>query len=252
MIHRSMSARRRTWGGAGLLAVLLALSLSAAHGSGVTPSYQWMDLYSGHSTMAGVPLPVGSYVAVFDPQGTQCGEKTLTTPGIITILPCYGDDSNTPTDEGAVEGDLLTFYVDGTLATTSARTHYFAPVAADTPIAWKPLDLWEVDLLIPPQLHASITQAPGLIQLAWQPAGGEVTLYQVWRSEDFYFVPGDEGSEPLGTVPATGAPLVWPDSAGVGNPELNYAYRVVGLDADSQIIEVSQAVAEFDYVLYSP
>ena len=51
-------------------------------------------------------------------------------------------------------------------------------------------------------------------------------------------------------APAASAPLIWPDTEGVGNPTLNYAYRVVSLNTAGKTIGVSQAVAEFDFALY--
>lgn len=251
MKPRTRTTRPRAWLLAGLLAALPLLTATATLGSGVTPTYQWMDLYGSHSSFAGMPLPAGSTVAVFDPQGTQCGELVIQTPGaLMPIMPCYGDTNNTPADEGAIEGDLLTFNVNGAPATTRARTHYFVPVAAETPIRWKAQDLWEIDLFIPPQPRLTIAQTPGQTELTWPPAAPAASLYQVWRSTDFYFIPGAGEATLEETVPATGAPLVWYDSAGVGRAELNYAYRVVSLNAAGQVVGVSQAVGEFDFALH--
>ncbi len=250
MNQRTRATQLRAWLTAGLLVVLLALTLASAHGSSVTPTYQWMDLYGSQSSFAGMPLPAGSYVAVFDPEGTQCGELVIQTPGaLMPVMPCYGDASNTPADEGAVDGDLLTFTVNGVSATAYARNHYFVPVDAGTPIRWKPQDLWEVDLFIPPQPSLDINLVAGQTQLTWQPTATAASLYQVWRNADYYLVPGAEGATLLGTVLDIGAPLVWYDSDGVRDPDLNYAYRVVGLNAAEQVVGVSQAVAEFDFAL---
>lgn len=248
MKQRTMPTRARRVVSLGLLAVLLTVSQGAAQESAVTPTNIWMDVYGSHSSFAGAPIPAGSYVAVFDSQGVQCGELIVETPGaLMPVMPCYGDVSSTPADEGAVDGDQLTFTVNGTPAVTYARSHYFEPVPADTPITWKPQDLWEVDLFIPPQPHLTISQVAGQTQLTWQPAAATTSLYQVWQSTDFYFIPGAEGATLLGTVPATGAPLVWYDSAGVGDPAFNYAYRVVSLNDAGQVVGISQAVGEFDF-----
>lgn len=204
---------------------IAVLTRGAAQGSGVTPTHTWMDIYGSHSTFAGVPIPTGAYVAVIDPQGTQCGERVVTTPGqIAPVMPCYGDDALTPGDEGAVQGDLLSFAVNGSMATPQPRAQDLKPVAPDTPVRWVALDFWEIDLYVPPQPLVTIRHLPGTTQLDWQPAGVAVSLYEVWRSENPYFVPGDAQSERLGTMPAGTVPLAWPDSAGAGDPAVNYTY----------------------------
>lgn len=250
MKQRTMMIRMRTALSLGLFAVFLALSLGGAQGSGVTPTNIWMDLYGSHSSFAGVPIPAGSYVAVFDPQNVQCAERTVTTPGYIApIMPCYGDNINTPADEGALEGDLLMFAINGTLATTQARAHNFVPVPPHTPVRWHALDVWEVDLVVPPQPLVTISHAPGQTQLAWQPASVPVSQYEVWRSTNPYFIPGGDDSMKIGTV-LPGQAFVWLDTDGAGDPAVNNTYRVVSLNASSQIVGVSQAVGEFDFVLH--
>ena len=86
MKRRNRTTYGRAWLVAGLLAVLLPLTLADARGSGVTPTHQWMDIYGSNSTFAGMPLPAGTYVAVFDPQGAQCGELVVQTPGALMPL----------------------------------------------------------------------------------------------------------------------------------------------------------------------
>ncbi len=108
-----------------------------ANVQGVTPTNQWMDLYSTNSTFQGRPLQPGDYVAVFDPQGVQCGEFTVTTTGYYGIMPCYGDDPNTVQDEGAVSGDRLHFTINGYAATSSPAV-----------VIWNSGERWEVDLSV--------------------------------------------------------------------------------------------------------
>lgn len=253
MHQRVFGLRRRRlalWGALSI-GVLVALTLGAAQGSGVTPTSTWMDIYGSRSTFAGVPIPSGAYVAVLDPQGAQCGERVVTTPGqIAPVMPCYGDDVLTMADEGAVQGDLLAFTVNGSMATPQPRAKNFTPVAPDTPVRWNALDVWEIDLYVPPQPLVTISHLPGTTQLEWQPAAVAVSLYAVWRSEAPDFVPGHGQSERLGTVSANTIPLAWPDTAGVGDPAVNYFYRVVSLNAASQMVGASQAAGEFDFALY--
>ncbi len=251
MKQRTTSRRARLIASVGLLIALLTVCPSGAQDSGVTPTNTWMDLYSSQCSFAGVPIPAGSCVAVFDAQGTQCGERMVTTSGnIAPIMPCYGDNLDTLADEGAAEGDVLSFTVNGTAATAQARARNFAPVSPDSLVQWHALDVWEVDVVVPPQPLVSIADEPALTRLTWQPAQAAVEAYEVWSSLAPYFVPGDGASVRLGTVPAGSVPLEWTHSAGAGNPALNYTYRVVSLNAAGQMVGASQAVGEFDFTLY--
>jgi hypothetical protein len=235
------------------LGLLLASSLAAARASGVTPTSEWADVYSKHASFAGVPLPVGSYVAAYDAQGTQCGERTTVTLGYVSpMMPCYGDDSFTPFDEGAVEGDLLTFSVNGTLAAATAVQLNFKPVAPGTPVRWYSRDAWEIKLVVPPQPVLRITAGTTASQLSWQPAQANVQQYEVWRADRSYFDPVEDQAEMLGTLPASAPTLSWTDGAGAGDPSLNVAYRVVSRNSSSQMVGVSQLVGEFDYALTGP
>ncbi len=127
--------------------VAIGLSLALALASGVTPTNTWIDLYGTDSTYAGEPLPVGAYVAAFDPQGVQCAEYTVQQTGWYGVMPCYGDDPNTSADEGAVAGDVLTFRVNGFPATPEVVTLNGTPVPAGTAVTWTQFgDRWQVNL----------------------------------------------------------------------------------------------------------
>jgi len=53
---------------------------------------------------------VGDEIAVFDPDGVLCGRTQMTVAGGFGPLTVYGDDpATTEVDEGAMEGDTLTF-----------------------------------------------------------------------------------------------------------------------------------------------
>ncbi|MCX6027950.1 MAG: hypothetical protein NT169_01450 [Chloroflexi bacterium] len=140
--------------GAAVLAMIV-LSLALALASGVTPTNMWIDLYGTDSTYAGEPLPVGAYVAAFDPQGVQCAEYTVQQAGWYGLMPCYGDDPNTVADEGAVAGDVLRFDVNGFPATPEAVTLNGTPVPAGTAVTWTQFgDRWQVNL------HVQATPTP--------------------------------------------------------------------------------------------
>ncbi|MCX6033193.1 MAG: hypothetical protein NT169_28400 [Chloroflexi bacterium] len=129
------------------LVVFAAFGLTAVRGGNVTPTNQWVDFYGVNNTYLGSPVPVGAYIAVFDPQGVQCGEFTVTHAGTYGIVPCYGDDPTTPLDEGAVYGDVLHFTINGQAAQTEAISVNGAPVAPNTVVTWSPVQgLWQVNL----------------------------------------------------------------------------------------------------------
>lgn len=135
---------------AGVLALVVILCLipvGAVWGD-VTPTNTWIDLYSLNSTYLGQPVPVGAQIAVFDPQGVQCGEFVVTTAGHYGIMPCYGDDLTTPAeDEGALSGDVLHFTINDAAAQTEAIALNGAPIPATTEVIWNQAQsLWQVNL----------------------------------------------------------------------------------------------------------
>ncbi len=133
----------------GLSTLLWLLVVGVAQGNGILPTNQWVDFYSLNSTYLGQPVPVGAYVAIFDAQGVQCGEYTVTTAGQIAVTPCYGDDATTPeVDEGAQAGDVLTFEINGRTARTEAISVNGVGVPASTVVTWNyPADvIWNLNL----------------------------------------------------------------------------------------------------------
>ncbi|MCX6033191.1 MAG: hypothetical protein NT169_28390 [Chloroflexi bacterium] len=233
----------------GALALLLALALGVARGSGVTPTNTWMNLYSSHSTFAGAPIPTGAYVAVYDPQMTQCGEFTVTIAGKYGIMPCYGDDPTTGgDDEGPLSGERLSFTINGAAVTPQPVARNGTPVPAGTPVTWSSGDRWQVNLILPPRPPVTITLLTNQLRLDWSFAGAEITTYEIWRSTTPYFAPGDPDAERRKAVPSAG-PLNWAETGGLGDPTVNYTYRVRSLNVLSQTVGMSQAVGEFEFTL---
>jgi hypothetical protein len=180
-----------------ILPVLLAgRAVLAGRVGTVSPTNQWIDIYSLHSTGGGQPLAVGDYIAIFDSQGTQCGEFTVHTEGQFGLAPCYGDDSNTPEDEGAVSGDILHFTVNGVAASVTTLTHNRLSVDPDTPVRWEQHgDRWQVDL------HTDldgqiISLLPGwtLISFRLQPASTAVADVMQPVAGAYDHILGEEGS----------------------------------------------------------
>lgn len=133
--------------------VALATGLAAAPAPDVTPTNEWLNLFSASSTANGQALQVDAVVAVFDPQGVQCGEFVVNTTGKYGMMPSYRDDTTTPdVDEGAEPGDILSFTIDGAAAIPRARSLNGVAVDPDTVVTWTAnLNRWEVDLNVPPQ-----------------------------------------------------------------------------------------------------
>ena len=111
--HREMAV----WPSCALsaLVAICCLAGTAAADAVVTP--QRCDFASATSTLNGDPLPVGTVVAAYDSQGVCCGTQTVVVEGVLPFLAVYGDDAFTPlVDEGASEGDTITFKINGVVA----------------------------------------------------------------------------------------------------------------------------------------
>jgi hypothetical protein len=85
--------------------------------SSVKPTNEWVNFYSQNTILNGQPVPVGTLIEAFDPQGTKCGETIVNHVGWYGLLPCYRDDPDTPEDEGAMPGDTIAFRIAGSPAT---------------------------------------------------------------------------------------------------------------------------------------
>ena len=134
-----------------VLISLLLLILTLAYGwiwaDGVIHTNEWVNFLSANTTFLGQPVPVGAYIAAYDPDGVQCGEYTVDVEGQYGVMPCYRDDGMTPEDEGADPGDVISFTINGLPATPVPISLNNTPVAPSTTITWTAHgDLWEVDL----------------------------------------------------------------------------------------------------------
>lgn len=165
-----------------LSAFLLTLTLATltlATASHVTPTNEWINLFSDHSVAGGFQarsLSPGAVIAVFDPDGVQCGEFTVVNPGQYGLMPCYRDDETTPGDEGPQPGDPLFFTVDGSPATPQPISRNGTPVPPDTAITWTEHgDRWQVDLYLPPE--------PQIGGWVFHDRNGD-GIYQPWLGEE--------------------------------------------------------------------
>ncbi|MFZ5981417.1 MAG: T9SS type A sorting domain-containing protein [Candidatus Zixiibacteriota bacterium] len=67
----------------------------------------------------GNPVPVGTIITAYDPDSILCGFWTVSVVGQFGAMTVVGDDTSDPedpTDEGAVDGDTIKFYINGLLA----------------------------------------------------------------------------------------------------------------------------------------
>ncbi len=187
--------------GALALAVILGLILLHTVWGAVTPTNTWVDLDSLGSTYLGQPVPVGAQIAVFDPQGVQCGEFAVTRTGWYGIMPCYGDDLDTPEDEGAVVGDVLRFTINGATAETEAVSVNGNPISATTVVTWdQARSLWQVNLA------ARLAVSQHTLTSSANPAN---------LGQEVMFTTIVTGSGPGGETP-TGAVQFWADGSVLG------------------------------------
>lgn len=112
------------------LKLVFAAILAAGLGAGVqgqiihpTPFFTSFADTLIASTYNGQPLVVGSIVQAYDPSGVYCGIDTVHLSGddaIFGYFSVYGDDPNTlALDEGAVEGEHITFKINGRTASVT-------------------------------------------------------------------------------------------------------------------------------------
>jgi len=74
------------------------------------------DFWSQNTTISsGIPIQIGDVVTAKDPGGKICGVTTVGDAGTGEgdyFIHVYGDDPNTPEDEGASAGDTIAFFVN--------------------------------------------------------------------------------------------------------------------------------------------
>jgi len=90
------------------LALVLACGAGAAHAQAPVA-----DFYSTTSTMNGAPIAPGTTIEAYDTDGIRCGNAIANADGSF-LIHVYGNDPMTPSaDEGAREGEALTWKLNG-------------------------------------------------------------------------------------------------------------------------------------------
>lgn len=120
-------------------------SVPGTHFPKPAPQPAWVD-FTGALQICAVGADPGDEVAAFDPQGVLCGQCSVTTAGYYGWLHVYGDDPDTPEDEGATAGDLITFKVWDADAQRESTAHPVAIPGQEPPSWTQNGDQAEVDL----------------------------------------------------------------------------------------------------------
>jgi hypothetical protein len=103
-----------------LVAATLIIMSASAFGQ-ITPTNMFTSFYDDATTFNGNPVPIGSIIKAYDPDGILCGIDTVHTAGSYGFMPVYGDDLTTPgIDEGANADDTITFEINGQAATVDS------------------------------------------------------------------------------------------------------------------------------------
>lgn len=98
-----------------VVGLLLCSALSSAQHPVVT--IQWMNIHGSVYYADGTEAGPGTCIDVYDPDSVICGQSIVSRSGEFGLIAVFGDDPETPVDEGAREGDKLTFKVNGITAT---------------------------------------------------------------------------------------------------------------------------------------
>ncbi|TFH64067.1 MAG: T9SS type A sorting domain-containing protein [Candidatus Zixiibacteriota bacterium] len=98
--------------------IIVAVAAVPLLAQGPTPTSQWTDFVGLQCTINGAPIPVGTEITAFDPDGVLCGLFVTTDIGVYGTLHVYGDDMYTEAvDEGCIGSDHITFKMNEKVAT---------------------------------------------------------------------------------------------------------------------------------------
>ena len=95
-----------------------------------------MDLYSMNVTIDGEAAVAGTVVEILDANGTLLASRELTKDGVLGLTHLLGDVSVTEDDEGAVNGEALTFRIQGS----------DVELVGSQPITWTANEVAKLDL----------------------------------------------------------------------------------------------------------
>ena len=114
----------------------------------------------GNATLYDVALQPEDEVAAFDADGTLCGHYVVDDAGYYGLMHIYGDDPETPEDEGAVSGDVITFKI----WSVSNQQEYVAEATVITgTTTWSDLVTSNIDLNGVEQVRIALQEGWNLI-----------------------------------------------------------------------------------------
>ena len=139
------------------------------------------DFWSQNTTISsGIPIQIGDVVTAKDTDGVICGVTTVGDAGTGEgdyFIHVYGDDPNTPEDEGAEDGDTITFFINKDFSCEPTGTF-----SSGSSIE---LDLHAPDYSLPVTLSAfSAMMMKDKVVVQWQTQTEQGNLgWDVYRSE---------------------------------------------------------------------
>ena len=71
-------------------------------------STRWINIYGKNIKIDDALIDRGTSVKALDLKGNLCGEYRVSTPGCFGLMPVYGDDPLTESDEGLLPGEAFT------------------------------------------------------------------------------------------------------------------------------------------------
>lgn len=123
--------------------ILLVLSIAAysVWGFPVRPSQ-----YYGDVVIDGSYADVGTNITIYDNNGVLCGYFS-TDKGGEYIVSCKGDNSETSKDEGANEGEFVSFYVNERKVGTNAKWNAEGFMKLDLRVGVEIIEEYEIEKL---------------------------------------------------------------------------------------------------------
>jgi hypothetical protein len=95
----------------------------------LTPTSQWVDYYCGTNTYRGQPLPIGSVVEAWvSDRGLLVGRQIVIEAGSYSFMTVYRANDQFG-DDGALTGDMISFFVNGMPAIADGDVIYPAEYA---------------------------------------------------------------------------------------------------------------------------
>ena len=106
-----------------------------------------LAVFQGEASLfGGQPVQLGDEIGVYDPDGILCGRYAVTSQGSYGPMIVWGDDAMTPYDEGAVDGDLLSFKIWDNQTGKALVASTVVMDGGSDPVAWFNADGRQVNL----------------------------------------------------------------------------------------------------------